>query len=177
MAEPDPTPESEAALAQARDWGIHTIPVPTPFAVGRINCYLIEGDPLTLIDAGPRTEKSFEGLVSGIEAAGYGIEDIDQVVVTHQHIDHIGMISSVVEKSGAEVAAIDISVSRLAEFTVDSEREDQLAVDLMVRYGVAEDIANLLKGVTASFRDLGGPVEVTRPFSAGERITMGSLEY
>ena len=64
---PDPTPESEAALAQARDWGIHTIPVPTPFAVGRINCYLIEGDPLTLIDAGPRSEKSWQGLEAGIE--------------------------------------------------------------------------------------------------------------
>ena len=68
MAEPDSTPESEAALAQAREWGIHTIPVPTPFAVGRINCYLVECDPLTLIDAGPRSEKSWQGLEAGINA-------------------------------------------------------------------------------------------------------------
>jgi len=177
VAEPDPTPESEAALAQAREWGIHTIPVPTPFAVGRVNCYLIEGEPLTLIDAGPRSEKSLQGLEAGVEAAGYRLEDIELVVATHQHIDHIGQITSVVDRSGAEVSAIDLVVERLAGFNWGSEQEDQLAVDLMVRYGVPEDIANVLKEVTASFRELGSPVNVNRPFSAGDRITMGSREY
>lgn len=177
MAEPDPTPESEAALAQAREWGIHTIPVPTPFAVGRINCYLLEGDPLTLIDAGPRSEKSLQGLQDGVERAGYRIEDIELVVATHQHIDHVGQIAPVVERSGADVAAIDLLVERLAEFAWGSEQEDQMAVDLMVRYGVPQDIANMLKELTASFRDLGAPVQVTRPFAAGDRLTMGSREY
>mgnify|MGYP001470694263 CR=1 FL=1 len=177
MAEPDPTPESEAALARAREWGIHTIPVPTPFAVGRINCYLLEGDPLTLIDAGPRSEKSLQELEEGVRAAGFGIEDIELVVATHQHIDHIGQIANVVERSGAEVAAIDLVVERLAEFSWGSEQEDQMAVDLMIRYGVPEDIANLLKDVTASFRELGAPVEVTRPFAAGDEIEMGSRRY
>jgi glyoxylase-like metal-dependent hydrolase (beta-lactamase superfamily II) len=177
VAEPDPTPESEAALEQAHEWGIHTIPVPTPFAVGRINCYLIEGDPLTLIDAGPRSEKSMQGLEEGVKAAGFQIEDIELVVATHQHIDHIGQISSVVERSGAAVAAIDLVVDRLAEFNWGSEQEDQMAVDLMIRYGVPEDIANVLKEVTASFRELGAPVTVNQPFAAGEKITMGSREY
>ncbi len=177
MAEPEPTPESEAALARAREWGIHTIPVPTPFAVGRVNCYLVEGDPLTLIDAGPRSEKSLQGLEEGIRAAGHEIEDIELVVATHQHIDHIGQIATVVERSGAEVAAIDLVVDRLAEFSWGSEQEDQMAVDLMIRYGVPEDIANMLKEVTASFRELGHPVNVTRPFSAGDTITIGSRQY
>lgn len=177
MAEPEPTPESEAALAQAREWGIHTIPVPTPFAVGRVNCYLVEGDPLTLIDAGPRSEKSLQGLEAGVQEAGFRLEEIDLVVATHQHIDHIGQISTVVERSGAQVAAIDISVARLAEFNWGSEQEDQMAVDLMVRYGVPEDIANVLKEVTASFRELGSPVNVNRPFSAGDKITLGSRPY
>lgn len=177
MAEPDPTPESEAALARARSWGIHTIPVPTPFAVGRINCYLLEGDPLTLIDAGPRSERSLQVLKSGVEAAGYRLEDIELIVATHQHVDHIGQISTIAESSQANVAAIDISVARLAEFSWGSEQEDQLAVDLMVRYGVPEDIANMLKEVTAGFRDLGAPVIVNQPFAAGESIVMGSREF
>lgn len=177
MAEPDPTPESEAALAQARDWGIHTIPVPTPFAVGRINCYLLEGDPLTLIDAGPRSERSLEVLDAGIREAGFEPEDLDLVVATHQHIDHIGLISTVADRAGAEVAALDVSVERLAEFAFGSEQEDQLAVDLMVRYGVPEEIANVLKEVTKSYRELAAPVTVTAPFSAGETVTLGSRPY
>lgn len=177
MAEPEATPESEAALARALEWGVHTIPVPTPFAVGRVNCYLLEGDPLTLIDAGPRSEKSLQALEEGVANAGYQLEDIELVVATHQHIDHIGGISTVVERSGAAVSAIDISVDRLAEFNWGSEQEDQLAVDLMIRYGVPEDIANVLKEVTASFRELGAPVRVDRPFAAGESVTMGGRDF
>ena len=29
---------------------IHRMAIPTPFMVGRVNCYLIEDDPLTLVD-------------------------------------------------------------------------------------------------------------------------------
>jgi hypothetical protein len=40
------TPEEEA-LEQAALAGIHCFPIPTPFAVGRVNCYLIEDEPPT----------------------------------------------------------------------------------------------------------------------------------
>ena len=177
MSEPEATPESEAAIAKAAAWDVHLVPVPTPFAVGRVNCYLLEGDPLTLIDAGPKSEKSLERLESGIEATGHKLEDIELVVATHQHIDHIGLIGTVAERSGAEVAAIDISVDRLATFTSGSERDDDLAVDLMVRNGVPREIADALREVTASFQNWGSPVTVTQPVSAGETIRMGGRDY
>ena len=56
MNRPAPA-EPDAGLAQARDAGIHCIPIPTPFLVGRVNCYLIEDDPLTLVDTGPNSGK------------------------------------------------------------------------------------------------------------------------
>ena len=177
MSEPETTPESEAAVAKAAAWDIHLVPVPTPFAVGRVNCYLLEGDPLTLIDAGPKSEKSLERLENGIKATGHEIEDIELVVATHQHIDHIGLIGTVAERSGAEVAAIDISVDRLATYTQGSKRDDDLAVDLMVRNGVPREIADALRELTASFQDWGSPVTVTQPVPAGSTITMGSREY
>ncbi len=177
MSEPEVTPESEAALAKAAAWDVHLIAVPTPFAVGRVNCYLLEGDPLTLIDAGPKSEKSLERLKSGIEATGHKLEDIELVVATHQHIDHIGLIGTVAERSGAEVAAIDISVDRLASFTFSSDRDDDLAVDLMVRNGVPREIASGLREVTAGFRDWGSPATVTQPVTAGGTIRMGSRDY
>jgi glyoxylase-like metal-dependent hydrolase (beta-lactamase superfamily II) len=177
MAEPEMTPEAEASLAGATELGIHAIPVPTPFAVGRVNCYLLEGDPLTLIDAGPKSDRSLEFLENGIKAAGFTVEDIELVVSTHQHIDHIGLIGTVAERSGAEVAAIDISVDRLASYTFGSERDDQMAVDLMIRNGVPAEIANALKEVTKSFQEWGSPVTVTKPVTDGGTLVMGSREY
>lgn len=171
------TPEAKSSLAGAAAMGVHTIPVPTPFAVGRVNCYLLEGDPLTLIDAGPKSDRSLEFLEAGIESTGYKLEDIELVVSTHQHIDHIGLMGTVAERSGAEVAAIDISVNRLASYTFGSERDEQVAMDLMVRNGVPADIASALKEVTKSFQEWGSPVMVTVPVSDGGKLVMGSREY
>src|SRR5688572_18117813 len=44
---------ADDALERASDAGIHLLRIPTPFAVGRVNTYLIEDDPLTLVDSGP----------------------------------------------------------------------------------------------------------------------------
>ena len=41
---------------------IHRLPIPTPWAVGRVNCYLVEDDPLTLVDTGPNSGASLDAL-------------------------------------------------------------------------------------------------------------------
>ena len=41
---------------------IKVVAIPTPFQVGRVNCYLIEDEPLTLIDAGPNSGKALDEL-------------------------------------------------------------------------------------------------------------------
>ncbi|WP_088006403.1 MBL fold metallo-hydrolase [Indiicoccus explosivorum] len=71
---------------------IHKITLPTPFAVGDVNTYLMDGDVLTLFDAGPKTPDAWIALKKGIESAGYRPEDVEQVVLTHHHPDHAGWV-------------------------------------------------------------------------------------
>lgn len=165
----------EEILAEQRDRGIHCLPVPTPFAVGRVNCYLVEADPLTLIDAGPRSERSLAELTAMIEATGNHIEDIGLVIVTHQHIDHVGLVRTVAEKAGAEVAALDKAVGRLANFGRDFAAEDDMAVELMITNGIDPEIADGLRAVSKTFRDLGDTVDVTMPLSDGGTLQLGDL--
>lgn len=165
----------EEILAEQRARGIHCLPVPTPFAVGRVNCYLVETDPLTLIDAGPRSERSLAELTEMIEATGNRLEDIGLVIVTHQHIDHVGLVRTVAEKAGAEVAALDKAVARLANFGRDFAAEDDMAVGLMVTNGIDPEIADGLRAVSKTFRDLGDTVEVTMPLSDGGTLQLGDL--
>src|SRR5215510_11572054 len=80
---------------------IHRISVPTPFYVGPVNVYLIEEDPLTLIDAGPRDDESIRALRSGLAKLGHKLSDIKRIVVSHAHADHYGLARVVVEESGA----------------------------------------------------------------------------
>ena len=71
---------------------------------------------------------------------GHSIDDLELVIVTHQHIDHLGLVEIVVEHSGAEVAAIGVAAERLANFDEDAEAEDRFAVELMLRNGIPEEV-------------------------------------
>jgi glyoxylase-like metal-dependent hydrolase (beta-lactamase superfamily II) len=82
---------------------IQRISVPTPFKVGPVNVYLIEEEPLTLIDTGPYTEEAISALREGLSRLGHGLHAIERVVLTHAHADHYGLARLVAEASGAEV--------------------------------------------------------------------------
>lgn len=177
MSEPEESTGRDPGevLAEVAARGIHCLQVPTPFAVGRVNCYLVEGSPLTLIDAGPRSDRSLLELESLLDAVGYRIEDIELVVATHQHIDHIGLVDTVVKRSGAEVAALDLAARRLAEFGNNSEAEDELAVSLMLSHGISPEIANTLRSLSSTYRDYGDAVTVTRPLPVGSILELSGL--
>ncbi len=160
----------EQALEQAALAGIHCLRIPTPFAVGRVNCYLIEDEPLTLVDTGPNSGKALDELQSQLGERGHSIDDLELVIVTHQHIDHLGLVEIVVQRSGAEVAALGIASDRLANFDEDAEVEDRLAVELMLRNGIPEEVTAALRSVSRSFRAWGSQVTVTKPLADGEEI-------
>src|SRR3954467_10924062 len=106
----------DEGFAAAAEAGVHRLAVPTPFAVGRVNVYLIEDDPLTLVDAGPNSGTSFDELTKGVAAVGHSLEEIELVILTHQHIDHLGLVGIVASHSGADVAAIDAAVPFVENF-------------------------------------------------------------
>lgn len=162
----------EEALEQAALAGIHRLQIPTPFAVGRVNCYLIEDGPLTLVDTGPNSGKALDELTTQLAARGHSIDDLELVIVTHQHIDHLGLVEIVVEHSGAEVAALGVAANRLANFAEDAEAEDRFAVELMLRSGIPEEVTEALRSVSRSFRGWGSQVTVTRPLSDGEDLEL-----
>jgi glyoxylase-like metal-dependent hydrolase (beta-lactamase superfamily II) len=82
---------------EVTDERVHLIEVPTPFAVGAVNCYLIEGSPLTLIDTGVKSSKAEKVLRDGLQNYGYDFFDIEQILLTHGHVDHIGLTRSIVD--------------------------------------------------------------------------------
>ena len=92
---------ADAALARAADAGIHCLPIPTPFRVGRVNTYLIDDDPLTLVDSGPNSGTALDALERALAAHGRRVEDLGLIVISHQHIDHLGLVSILARRSGA----------------------------------------------------------------------------
>ncbi len=64
----------------------------THFAEGTVNAFLAIGDSVTLIDTGNPGKASFQQLKSKLHRHGITLKDIDQIVLTHIHIDHAGSI-------------------------------------------------------------------------------------
>src|SRR6476620_371386 len=152
------------------DAGIRVLRIPTPFQVGRVNTYLLEDEPLTLVDSGPNSGKALDELERQLDALGHGIEDLELIVVTHQHIDHLGLVDIVASRSGADVAAIDVAVPFLENFGDDAERDDEEAAALMRRHGISEEVVRALRQVTGSFRAWGSKIKVSRPLDDGELV-------
>jgi glyoxylase-like metal-dependent hydrolase (beta-lactamase superfamily II) len=152
------------------DAGIRVLRIPTPFQVGRVNTYLLEDEPLTLIDSGPNSGKALDELERQLDALGHRIEDLELVIVTHQHIDHLGLVDIIAKRSGAEVAALDLLVPFVENFGADADRDDAEAAELMLRHGISEEVVSALRQVTGSFRAWGSKAKVTRPLSDGETL-------
>jgi glyoxylase-like metal-dependent hydrolase (beta-lactamase superfamily II) len=158
--------------APAARAGVHRLAIPTPFAVGRVNVYLIDDDPLTLVDAGPNSGTSFDELTRGIRDLGHSLEDIELVILTHQHIDHLGLVSLVAAHSGAEVAAIDAAVPFVERFSEEAEADDAFARDVMLRHGIPEDVVSALQSVSRAFRAWGARADVTRVLHHGDSMEL-----
>jgi glyoxylase-like metal-dependent hydrolase (beta-lactamase superfamily II) len=164
--------DADELHARAAGAGIHRIAVPTPFAVGRVNCWLIEDSPLTLVDVGPNSARSLDVLERGLRALGHGIEDLELIVLSHQHLDHTGLAGLLVERSGAEVAALGTLAGWLGDHGRAVEEDDVFATEIMREHGIPGDVRLALRGVSASFRGWGGSVDVTRPLADGDVIAM-----
>ena len=164
--------EEDAALARAAGSGIHRLAIPTPFLVGRVNCYLIEDDPLTLIDTGPNSGKSLDELERALAAHGHAVQDIGLIVLTHQHMDHLGLLEILARRSGAEVAAFYLLGAYLRDFAHSAAADDDFAQAVMQRHGVPGDLAAALGSVRAAFRAFGSRGTITSELHDGDEIEL-----
>jgi glyoxylase-like metal-dependent hydrolase (beta-lactamase superfamily II) len=152
------------------DHGIHCLAIPTPFMVGRVNCWLIEDDPLTLVDTGPNSGKALDELEAALREHGRRIEDLERIVLTHQHTDHVGLVGILARRSGAEVCSLDLLAPVVEEFGAHAERDDALAEALMLRHGIPRDVVTALRALSRAFRGWGGSAPVDRRLPDGAEL-------
>jgi glyoxylase-like metal-dependent hydrolase (beta-lactamase superfamily II) len=77
-------------------FSFHRIPV------GICNCYLLRGEQTVLIDAG--AWGGTPAFVRGMQALNVDPQEIDLILITHGHWDHITCLSDIRAMSGAQVA-------------------------------------------------------------------------
>jgi glyoxylase-like metal-dependent hydrolase (beta-lactamase superfamily II) len=152
---------------------VHRLELPTPFAIGPVSSWVLRGDPLTLVDPGPRMDRTREALERGLRDLGLRLEDVELLVLTHQHHDHVGLAADVRDRSGAPVAATARLAAFLADFDGAMDRDDAYAVATMVRHGLDADTRETLNQVSRGFRHYSTGVAVDRVLADGATLVAG----
>jgi glyoxylase-like metal-dependent hydrolase (beta-lactamase superfamily II) len=123
--------------------GVGRVSLPTPFRVGRVNCYVLPEPPVTVIDPGTLRPGSLAKLRALLKSHGLDFDDVEQIIVTHHHADHCGAAAVLSARSQARIVCAHPEVSRLIEpADVQSRRA------LLVRLGVPGAIASSLIEMT-----------------------------
>ena len=156
---------------------VHRIPLPTPFQIGDVNTWLLRGEPLTLVDAGPQMEETAARLEEGLARHGVAVEDLQLIVLTHQHDDHAGLAAELRRRSGAELAGTAKLAAYLADAEASMDADDAYALALMRRHGVTERTLQTLDGISRAFRRYVASAQVDRVLGDGDEIAAGGRRW
>jgi glyoxylase-like metal-dependent hydrolase (beta-lactamase superfamily II) len=88
--------------------------ITSPYHNGKVNFFIVEEpDGLTLIDAGPSTEESWDILKRSLDEIGHPLSELNRILITHHHHDHIGLINRISSYRDVPVFAHPLAILRL----------------------------------------------------------------
>lgn len=141
---------------------------------GRNAVYLLQGaGPTTLVDVGVATPDTRAALESSLAEYDVALSDIDRIVLTHWHMDHVGLAGEVQAESGADVYVHEADAPLVAHDETAVETYQARERELWDEWGMPEHKQREL----AEFLELydgirGDPVDVT-PVEDGDTIEAG----
>lgn len=151
--------------------GVHRIALPTPM-VASVNCWLIVDRPLTLVDCGLNWGGSLDALEVGLRRLGYALEEIDLVLLTHEHVDHIGLAEAVARRAGADVACHERLAAWLAELPGSLEADDAWTAARLVAHGAPPPVVAAFEARMEMMRMLGSVPRPSVVLREGEQLRL-----
>ena len=154
--------------------GIYRIILPLPGEKpGPVNAYLFTGKIVTLLDTG--TLKAVPVLERALAGLGMTFSDIDQIILTHGHIDHYGAAHAVVEgSSGAARVMAHEEDQNLIEHGLEVPRAQFVRFYRLM--GVPWVFQLSLIFLLLIFKSMAENCHVDRYLNDGEKIYIGDYE-
>lgn len=158
---------------------LHAIELPTPFPVGPITVYVADaaGEPLTLIDTGPRTPQARAALEAGLAERGYTPADLARIVVTHAHVDHFGLAADLAGAGTGRVLSHPWNVPTLGDYDVDRTRRVDFYANVLRQAAVPAETLTVIGGVTRAMNRFAHPVSVDTLLDEGDTLRLTGRDW
>lgn len=148
--------------------GIFSVTVPTPFAVGPVNIYIVvKENRMMLVDAGANTDEAWEVLLRALRDLNKRPEDVDVIVLTHHHPDHTGLVDRFPE--AIPVCGHPRLEPWLTKDRAFKERYDRYFRDLAVRLGIPSAFLDRMPKLDHYLR-YGGRRALTHKLDDGDAV-------
>ena len=156
------------------------IELPTPYAVGTVNCYLFTSPDPVLIDTGVRSDESRAALVAALARQGLASADLQRIIITHPHEDHCGLAGWLADHSQATVWIWEEGVDWLLHFPERLAERVAYYRDIFLP-GTAMPVA-MQTAVLTYFEQLKAsygpvPADRIRTFSLADTLCFGGLHW
>jgi glyoxylase-like metal-dependent hydrolase (beta-lactamase superfamily II) len=150
--------------------GVCKIQLTMPFRMDHVNVYLLEGSPLTLIDTGPMMKGVEEDLTRAMQQLGYRPSQLQRIVLTHSHPDHMGLAARLREDSGAELLCHRLAAPKVTDYrgAVVEEMEELLQFSLML--GLSPDLMRTNQRMMDQWLEVAGSTQADRLLEGGELL-------
>ena len=153
--------------------GVLHAALPTPFPVGPVNCWVLPEQPVTVIDPGMLIPQSLALVEQLLAEAGLRPRDVDQVVVTHGHPDHVGAAAWLAEQARAPIVCGRPELPKLVHgFGGDDRARMRLVLEDL---GIPEEVRRVMPEMFEAVAPLVGAPSpsMLRGVSDGDRLLAG----
>ena len=163
-------------VALSRSARLHRLELPLPLQLRRINIYLVEGpDGLALVDTGMDTPAGRDALDRGLRRLGARPERIDQVFITHFHLDHFGQAARL-QRCGARGLMPRVDGEQLQRWFHDPEL-DREALGFFRTLGVPNSTLERMAGAMAQMRAANTPFAADRLVDGSGTVELAGIPF
>jgi glyoxylase-like metal-dependent hydrolase (beta-lactamase superfamily II) len=156
--------------------GIFKIKIPIPFNAKYVNVYLIDAGVLSLIDVGPKTSDAFNALNEGLGKLGLSIKNVDRIVFTHRHVDHIGMGNEIKMLTNAETYIHESDAEAASNFYEEYDRFLESITTPILEAGVPAQVIDKVKNYYGIVKRICEPVEIEKTLRDSDTLNFGKVK-
>lgn len=156
---------------------LYCISLPTPFPVGPVNIYLAPGRPLTLIDTGPKFEPARAALAAAFRKYDCRFEDLEQIILTHHHVDHTGLTAELVARSGAKVFTHPYNFPWLADYGATRAQNASFYRGFFHEAGVPEPVVREIDASSAAVAQWAAPFDRAHALQEKDKVVFAQREW